>query len=104
MATTRAPLAAEPFIGVEQTNASGYQRALRLGLKHDGALLAAEHPEYLNYYRIVHPMDFRVAFASKDGVNAVLTRLGYDVTGIEEPVKAAREENGEAIRPKAPNF
>jgi hypothetical protein len=99
MVTTRAPETAVPFLGVEQTNPSGYQRARALGLLHDGAVLAAEHPEYLLYYRIVPPMDFRVAFANKDGINAVLTRLGYDVSAIREPERKAKEA-GEDIRPK----
>lgn len=101
MVTTRAPEPGTPFMGIEQTNASGYQRALNLGLRHDGARLAAEHPEYLLYYRIVSPMDFRVAFANKDGINAVLTRLGYDVSGIQEPVRAKRVPEDEVIRPKS---
>lgn len=101
MATTRAPEAPTPYVGVEQTNAQGYQRALRLGMRHDAAVLAAEHPEYLNYYRIVHPMDWRVAFSSKDSTNAVLARLGYDVSGIAEPKPA--QEDGADIRPKS-NF
>lgn len=100
MVTTSAPEAMAPMPGIEQTNASGYQRALRLGMKHDAAVLAAAHPAYLDYYRIVHPMDFRVAFSSKDPVNDVLTRLGYDVSGIAEPVRKAKDEDGEVIRPQ----
>lgn len=97
MVTTRAYEAPEPVVGVEQTNASGYQRALRLGMRHDAAVLAAEHPEYLAYYKFVHPMDFRVAYASRPGLHATLTNLGYDVSGIEEPERA---EAGEDIRPR----
>lgn len=101
MATTRAPEPMEFIPGVEQTNPSGYQRALRLGLRHDAAVLAAAHPEYLPYSRIVHPMDFQAAFSSKSPVNEVLTRLGYDVSGIEEPERKAKDEDGEVIRPKS---
>jgi hypothetical protein len=100
MATTRAPQALPNIPGIEETNPAGYQHARRLGLRHDGAVLAAEHPEYLLYYRTVPPMDFRVAFASKDSINAVLTRLGYDVSHIAEPARKARATASEDIRPK----
>lgn len=102
MATTRAPVAGEPFVGVEQKNPAAYARARALGMRHDAAVLAVEHPEYLAYFRRVHPMDFKVAFSHKDGINAVLTRLGYDVSDIEEPERA--EKPSEDIRPKAPNW
>lgn len=104
MVTTRTSEPAEPFIGVEQRNAGGYQRARGLGLLHDGAVLAAEHPEYLLYYRTVDPMSFRVAFNAKDGINACLTRLGFNVSHIQEPVRKGVDSDGEVIRPKAPNW
>jgi hypothetical protein len=87
----------EPFIGVEQRNPNGYQRARSLGLLHDGAVLAAEHPEYFSYFRTVDPMSFRVALNAKDGINACLTRLGFDVSHIQEPERKVADEG---IRPK----
>jgi len=105
MATTRNPTRSDipETPGVEQTNAGAYQRALSLGMGKDAAVLAASHPEYLRYFRFVHPMDFRVAFSrfvdKGEDLNAVLAGMGYDVVGIEEPDRPDREKD-EEIRPR----
>lgn len=100
MATTRAVAAESPVLGVEDKHPGAYARARSLGMRHEAAVLAVEHPEYLAYFRFVHPMDFKVAYSSRDGLHNVLTRLGYDVSGIDEPVRETQED----IRPRAVNW
>ena len=93
-----------PFMDARATNPAVFAQAVALGLNAEGAAIAAQFPDYLRYYRVVHPKDYVVALAmgpKQGGMTAVLIGLGYPADKLPT---AATARDVEDIRPKGVNW
>jgi hypothetical protein len=93
-----------PFDLPEDRNPGGFAAAQRMGLRPEGARVAAQFPDYLRYCRVVHPKDYVVALAmgpKHGGMKALLVGLGYPEALLPPDAEAPQTED---IRPKAPNW
>ncbi|MSP56413.1 MAG: hypothetical protein EXR69_12540 [Myxococcales bacterium] len=105
--TTNSPTpASAPFTDPSVTNPTVYNRAIAIGARPAAASVAAQFPDYLRYLRVCHPQDYVAALAlgpKHGGLNHVLVGMGYPAASMP-PEAAAPKEDGEAIRPKTPNW